>query len=99
MRADGWRSARNKRLGKRELNILLSEGNGPADNETVHEPNHIVLESARFNILRVQDNVVNQRVTQHLLEAEGLASDIAYNDRRAIEALVNSDNQKPYRLY
>ena len=80
------------------FNILLSEGNSPEGDETVQEPSDIVLDPARFNILLVEDNVVNQLVAQHLLEAEGLTSDIAENGKRAIEALVNSDHQKPYTV-
>lgn len=64
----------------------------------MQEPSDIVLDPSRFNILLVEDNVVNQLVAQHLLEAEGLTIDIAENGKRAIEALVNSDHQKPYTV-
>ena len=56
------------------------------------EPKVIVLEKKNYNVLLVEDNIINQRVTSMILENEGHEATIANNGVEALEVLSKENN-------
>ena len=49
-------------------------------------------------VLLAEDNLINQEVTTHMLEAAGLVVTTVTNGALALEALTNSNDQQPFDL-
>ncbi len=87
----------------RQLSPGVATSNNHSDN-SASDPGESIKQAPRnhdlsgFNILLVEDNKVNQLVTQSLLQQMGLDCDIAENGAEAIEQLQQRDVNHPYHL-
>ena len=76
------------------LELVLARAVETTDDESINPPQgiitkHIIAESARtgVRILLVEDNIINQKVAQHMLKSLGYRADVAADGQEAVRAL------------
>jgi CheY-like chemotaxis protein len=76
----------------------VRSGNPQLSGSILTEAATTPLWSEQTRVLAVEDNQINQRVIQELLEQRGVEADLASNGIEALDVLVNASPDCPYTL-